>query len=301
MEKESPINSHSYQHEPVLAEELGAAIATLPIDLLHDGLGIDATVGGGGHCSMLLKAHPQLRFIAIDQDPSAREAAKQRLKCFKNRVKIVASNFGNFIPLEKAIFVIADLGVSSPQLDVPERGFSFRLNGSLDMRMNPDKGETAAELIDKLQENELAEIIYKYGEEKFSRRIARRIKKDLTEVGSYSGTSDLAYSIAGCYPPKMRHGRIHPATRTFQALRIAVNNEMTMLDQFLENSPDWLRVGGLIGIISFHSLEDRKVKLSFKNDNRLSMITRKPIIPSPNELLANPRSRSAKLRLAIRK
>jgi len=198
--------------------------------------------------------------------------------------------------------VLADLGVSSPQLDVAERGFSFRLDGPLDMRMNAGgEGETAAELIDRLQENELADLIYGYGEERLSRRIARRIKADLKAKGSYVGTAALAYAVAGCYPPKARRGRIHPATRTFQALRIAVNDELGVLDRLLQQAPDWLEPEGLLGIISFHSLEDRRVKTAFLSDERLQRVTRKPIMATEEEEELNPRSRSAKWRLALRR
>jgi 16S rRNA (cytosine1402-N4)-methyltransferase len=196
---------------------------------------------------------------------------------------------------------LADLGVSSPQLDVAARGFSFRLDGPLDMRMNSGgEGETAAELIDRLEENALADLIYGYGEERLSRRIARRIKADLKDKGSYEGTEALAYAVAGCYPPKARRGRIHPATRTFQALRIAVNDELGVLDRLLQEAPDWLEPEGLLGIISFHSLEDRRVKTSFLRDERLQRITRKPVVATEQEAKANPRSRSAKWRVASR-
>ena len=195
---------------------------------------------------------------------------------------------------------MADLGVSSPQLDVAKRGFSFRLDGPLDMRMNPQVGETAAELIGRLEETELADLIYAYGEERLSRRIARRIKHDLAEQGPYAGTAALAYAVAGCYPPKARRGRIHPATRTFQALRIAVNDELDALDRFLQKAPDWLVPGGLLAVISFHSLEDRRVKTAFLRDQRLERLTRKPLVASEMEIAANPRSRSAKCRFARR-
>jgi 16S rRNA (cytosine1402-N4)-methyltransferase len=176
------------------------------------------------------------------------------LAAFGDRVEILATNFASYIPSGPALMVLADLGVSSPQLDVAERGFSFRLDGPLDMRMSPDSDvETAAELIDRLEENALADLIYGYGEERLSRRIARRIKADLAAQGAYDGTAALAYAVAGCYPPKARRGRIHPATRTFQALRIAVNDELAVLDRLLEQAPDWLEPGGLMGVISFHS------------------------------------------------
>jgi 16S rRNA (cytosine1402-N4)-methyltransferase len=216
-------------------------------------------------------------------------------------VQIVATNFADYSPVEPVVAVLADLGVSSPQLDVAERGFSFRHDGPLDMRMNPAAGETVAELIERLEETELADLIYAYGEERLSRRIARRLKHDLAEQGSYSGTAALAYAVAGCYPPKARRGRIHPATRTFQALRIAVNDELGVLDRLLEAAPDWLLPGGLFGVISFHSLEDRRVKTAFVSDERLQRITRKAVQATAEEESLNPRSRSARLRLARRR
>ena len=266
-----------------------------------DGLLIDCTLGGGGHSALLLKAHPQLRLIGLDQDPTALAAAAERLAPFGDRVQIVATNFAAYSPPESAVAVLADLGVSSPQLDVAERGFSFRLDGPLDMRMNPAAGEPAADLIARLDETELADLIYAYGEERLSRRIARRIKHDLAELGAYSGTAALAYAVAGCYPPKARRGRIHPATRTFQALRIAVNDELGVLDRLLQVAPDWLLSGGLFGVISFHSLEDRRVKTAFVSDERLQRVTRKPETAAEEEQCSNPRSRSAKWRLARRR
>ena len=287
-----------FSHVPVLADAVLAAAEQLP---RSEGVLIDATLGGGGHSALLLERHPGLRLIGLDQDPTARAAAAERLAPFGDRVTIVATNFADYAPSEPVLMVMADLGVSSPQLDVAERGFSFRLDGPLDMRMNGSgDAETAAELIDRLEENELADLIYGYGEERLSRRIARRIKNDLVEQGAYSGTAALAYAVAGCYPPKARRGRIHPATRTFQALRIAVNDELGVLDRLLLQAPDWLEPEGLLGIISFHSLEDRRVKTSFLRDERLQRITRKPVVATPDEEAANPRSRSAKWRLARR-
>ncbi|MGA0252841.1 MAG: 16S rRNA (cytosine(1402)-N(4))-methyltransferase RsmH, partial [Vulcanococcus sp.] len=236
------------------------------------GLLIDCTLGGGGHSALLLEAHPGLRLVGLDQDPTARQAAAERLEPFGDRVSIVATNFADYQPQEPALAVMADLGVSSPQLDVAERGFSFRQDGPLDMRMNPQAGETAAELIERLEETELADLIYAYGEERLSRRIARKIKQHLAEQGPFAGTDALAYLVAGCYAPKARRGRIHPATRTFQALRIAVNDELGVLDRLLQQAPDWLEPGGLMGVISFHSLEDRRVKTAFSSDERLQRV-----------------------------
>ena len=169
------------------------------------------------------------------------------------------------------------------------------------MRMNPEKGLSAAELIDTLSEQDLADLIYNLGEEKRSRRIARKIKNDLAENGAYSGTQALSYAIAGCFPPKQRHGRIHPSTRTFQALRIAVNNELESLDSLLEKAPNWLLEDGLFMVMSFHSLEDRRVKSSFKTDNRLKVLSKKPFRASPQEIELNSRSKSAKLRISAKK
>ena len=287
-----------FSHVPVLADAVLDAARQIP---RPDGLLIDATLGGGGHSALLLDQHPGLRLIGLDQDATARAAAADRLAPYGDRVSIVATNFADYVPPEPAVMVLADLGVSSPQLDVAERGFSFRLDGPLDMRMNAGGGgETAAELIDRLEENELADLIYGYGEERLSRRIARRIKADLKDKGSYEGTAALAYAVAGCYPPKARRGRIHPATRTFQALRIAVNDELGVLDRLLQQAPDWLEPEGLLGIISFHSLEDRRVKTAFLRDERLQRITRKPVVATEQEEEANPRSRSAKWRVAQR-
>ena len=292
-----------FQHQPVLAEAVLAGFAALAplVERCGTGLLIDCTLGGGGHSALLLEAHPQLRLVGLDQDPTARRAAAERLAPFGERVTIVASNFAAYTPQEPAVAVLADLGVSSPQLDVAERGFSFRLDGPLDMRMNPQVGETAAELIERLDESQLADLIYAYGEDRLSRRIARRIKQHLAEQGPFSGTAALAYCVAGCYSPQARRGRIHPATRTFQALRIAVNDELGVLDRLLQAAPNWLLPGGLFGVISFHSLEDRRVKTAFLSDDRLQRVTRKAVQASEAESTDNPRARSAKLRLAQRR
>ena len=260
--------------------------------------GIDATLGGGGHSYALLKKYPNLKIIGLDQDPFARNAASIHLQEFKERIEIDSSNFANFSPKEKVSFVIADLGVNSNQLDDAARGFSFTNDGPIDMRMNPNSAIDANQLIENLKEKDLANLIFNYGEERLSRKIARKIKKDLKEKGKYSGTAELAYAIAGCFPPKQRYKKIHPATRTFQALRIAVNKEMEVLEKFLHIAPNWLLPDGIITIISFHSLEDRKVKYAFKNDQRLSNMTKKPITPKESELSRNNRSRSAKLRIS---
>jgi 16S rRNA (cytosine1402-N4)-methyltransferase len=292
----------SFAHLPVLADAVRQAFAQWPA-----GAGgapprlIDATLGGGGHSALLLEDHPQLEVIGLDQDPTARAAAAERLAPWAERLRIVATNFAAYSPDIPVQGVLADLGVSSPQLDRPERGFSFRADGPIDMRMNPDAGESAAELLDRLEETELADLLYGLGEERLSRRIARRLVSERAErPWRLRGTGELAYAIAGCYPPAARHGRIHPATRSFQALRIAVNDELAALERLLQRAPDWLVPGGLLAVISFHSLEDRRVKRAFLEDPRLERVTRKALVADGSERDANPRSRSAKLRVARR-
>jgi 16S rRNA (cytosine1402-N4)-methyltransferase len=294
----------SFAHLPVLAESVLQAFSGLPGLPAGGGDGeallLDCTLGGGGHSALLLAAHPQLGLIGLDRDPAARAAAAERLAPFADRVRIEAANFASYTPTVPLVGVLADLGVSSPQLDEPTRGFSFRSAGPLDMRMDPQTGETAAELIDRLDETALADLIHGFGEERLSRRIARRLVAERPWAGSGRSTADLAYAVAGCFPPRARRGRIHPATRTFQALRIAVNDELGALDRLLRDAPDWLVPGGLLAVISFHSLEDRRVKTAFLGDPRLERLTRRPLVAGEEEQQANPRSRSAKLRVARR-
>ena len=296
--------STPFLHQSVLAAEVLEAFVSLPP--APDGappLLIDCTLGGGGHSALLLEAHPDWQLIGLDQDPTARAAAAAQLASYGDRVRIEAANFGAWSPPAdlRAVAVLADLGVSSPQLDRAERGFSFRAEGPIDMRMNSEAGETAAELLDRLEEGALADVLFQFGDERLSRRIARRLvaEREAKPWGERS-TSELAYAVAGCYPPKARRGRIHPATRSFQALRIAVNDELGCLERLLQRAPDWLLPGGVLAIISFHSLEDRLVKRAFLGDARLERITRRPVVADAAEAEANPRSRSAKLRLARR-
>jgi len=292
----------AFAHLPVLTEVVRQVFAALP-----PGAGeapprlIDATLGGGGHSALLLEDHPRLEVIGLDQDATARAAAAERLAPWADRLRIVATNFAAYSPDAPVQAVLADLGVSSPQLDRAERGFSFRADGPIDMRMNPEAGETAAQLLDRLEEGALADLLFQFGDERLSRRIARRLVADReTKPWGERSTSELAYAVAGCYPPKARRGRIHPATRSFQALRIAVNDELGALERLLQRAPDWLAPGGLLAIISFHSLEDRLVKQAFLGDERLERISRRPLVADAAEAEANPRSRSAKLRLARR-
>jgi len=279
----------------VLAHQVLEAFASLPTE----GVLLDCTLGGGGHSSLLLQAHPGWQLIGLDQDPEARKAAATNLAPFGERVQIIATNFASYQATSPVVAVLADLGVSSHQLNQAERGFSFRSDGPIDMRMDPEGlGETAAALIDRLSETELADLLFHYGEEKLARRIARKLVAEGPWDNGERGTAALAYAIAGCYPPKQRHGRIHAATRSFQALRIAVNNELGVLEQLLEQAPHWLQAGGRFAVISFHSLEDRLVKNSFKSNPALRVITRKPLVADEAEEASNSRSRSAKLRVS---
>ena len=213
----------------------------------------------------------------------------------QDRINFWQGNFADYEPYN-VLFdgIIADLGVSSPQLDIPERGFSFRLEGKLDMRMDQNQSLNAAKIINHYQEKQLADIFYLYGEERFSRRIARMI----VQKRPFQTTTQLAKAIASLAPSKYRYGKIHPATRVFQALRIVVNEELESLEKFLHKAPLWLKTNGKIAVISFHSLEDRIVKHKFRDNSLFRVITKKPIIPQPDEQKINPRSRSAKLRIA---
>ena len=292
----------SFDHLPVLAEAVRQVFTPLPSAPAGAAPRlIDATLGGGGHSGLLLADHPPLQVIGLDQDPTARAAAAEHLAPFGERLTIVATNFAAFQPEGPVQGVLADLGVSSPQLDRPERGFSFRADGPIDMRMNPEAGEPAAALLDQLEEGPLADLLFQLGEERLSRRIARRLVAERAErPWAERSTAELAWAIGGCFPPAARRGRLHPATRSFQALRIAVNDELGVLDELLRLAPDWLAPGGLLAIISFHSLEDRRVKRAFLDDPRLERVTRKALVADEAEREANPRSRSAKLRVARR-
>ncbi len=287
------IQESSFIHVPVLSQEV---INGLEID--RGGHYLDATVGSGGHSILILTAFPDIRMTAIDRDQQAIAAATANVARFgRERVRFWQGNFADY-PGQKGEFsgIIADLGVSSPQFDFPERGFSFRHEASLDMRMDQNQSLTAAEIINHWKETSLADLFYHYGEERRSRLIAKRI----VQQRPFYTTTQLAQAIAQTVPPKYRYGRIHPATRVFQALRIAVNEELASLEKFLDRSPHWLKPGGRIGIISFHSLEDRIVKHRFRDCSMLTVITKKPITPPPEEKAKNPRSRSAKLRFAQR-
>jgi len=277
-------------HLPVLGREVITGLAIRP-----GGHYLDVTVGGGGHSRLILEAAPDIQLTAVDQDGDALAAARKQLAGFGDQVKFIRSNFVAYdFPSGAFDGIIADLGVSSYHLDSPERGFSFRHTGDLDMRMDRRQALTAADMINQWDEKQLADVFFHYGEERLSRRIARRI----VEKRPFTTTTELAQAIANCVPGKYRHGRIHPATRVFQALRIAVNDELKSLETLLEIAPRSLVPGGRIAIISFHSLEDRLVKHGLRNSPLVTVLTKKPIIAQADEIAQNPRSRSAKLRIA---
>ncbi len=283
----------------------------------NGGLFIDATLGMGGHSEAILESSGEARVIGIDQDPAAIEIAMKRLEHFGDRFRAVHANFSLIAKVagaERAEGILADLGVSSMQLDSETRGFSFRFDAPLDMRMDTASGgPTVAELLATLGREELANIIYRFGEERHSRRIARRII-ERREAGEPVETTFELADLVKRSVPHSKKDKIHPATRTFQALRIAVNDELGIIEKFIDDAVKVLKTNGVLAIITFHSLEDRIVKQAFQ---RLSgkclcppripqcmcgaakiveILTRKPIIPSATEQLENPRSRSAKLR-----
>lgn len=272
---------------------------------------LDCTVGYSGHAEKLLEASgSDSRLIGFDRDVAAIAASRERLARFGDRVLLI---HGHFVDLKQHLAangigqvdgILFDLGVSSKQLEEPARGFSFQGEGPLDMRMDQSKGETAADLINRWPESQLADTIFQFGEERFSRRIARAIVR-ARERHPLSTTKELVSVIAGAVPANYRHGRIHCATRTFQAIRIAVNQELDCLEPALRDAVDVLSPGGRLCVISFHSLEDRIVKhtfraLSGKDNPSLTVLTKRPQVPTREESERNPRSRSAKLRAAQR-
>ena len=262
----------------------------------------DVTLGGGGHAEAILQACASATVIGVDRDETAISAASARLSPFGQRVRIVRGRFSDVAALVDGPLdgLVADVGVSSPQLDDPARGMSFRRDASsspIDMRMDRSSGKTALELIEELSEEALADTIFELGEERRSRRIARAIKHALVE-GKLATTGDLRHAVYSAVGGKQGDA-IDPATRTFQALRIAVNDELGELDRLLAALPDVLVEGGIAVVISFHSLEDGRVKRAFSGDAWLPL-TKRPLVASDQELAQNPRARSAKLRAARR-
>lgn len=302
-------------HKSVLLAEVIQVLQPHP-----GGIYIDGTVGAGGHAAAILEASaPDGQLFGLDRDQSAVKLAGQRLAEFGSRVHLVHSNFDQLRQvatqhsIPRAHGILLDLGISSMHVDQAERGFSFMADGPLDMRMDPTAGPTAADLVNHLPEKDLADLLYQYGEERQSRRIARAIVK----ARPIRRTRELAQVIASAVGGRRAgsQGRIHPATRSFQALRIAVNDELADLEQALPQAIAWLQPGGRLAVISFHSLEDRIIKQYFRQESQdcicppeqpvctcghkatIDIITKRPITPSLQEIAENPRARSAKLRV----
>ena len=287
-----------FGHVPVLVREALDFISVRP-----EGTYIDATLGAGGHAEEILKHLGSGRLLGLDRDPRALEVARARLAGFSEKLTMQHGNFAEIDALHAASGlppadgVLADLGLSSLQLDDASRGFSFNLPGPLDMRMDPHSEKTAADLANQTGEWDLANLIYKLGEERHSRRIARAIVK----ARPYRLTTELAQVVTRAIPSRAGLHQIHPATRTFMALRLAVNGELENLEQFLDRVLLVLRPGGRVVILSFHSLEDRLVKHAFQRwqrEGRARILTRKVVRPTQEEVRVNPRARSAKLRAA---
>ena len=305
-----------FKHYSVLLEE-----AVEGLNIKEDGIYVDCTLGGAGHSLEILKKLTTGKLYAFDQDNVALENAKIKLSEYADKVVFIKSNFENLKEklAEQNVYevdgVLYDLGVSSPQLDTPERGFSYNYDTRLDMRMDTDASISAYEVVNEYSYHDLVRIFYRYGEEKFSKQIARNIEKK-RELAPIETTFQLVDIIKESIPAAKRRTGGHPAKKVFQAIRIAVNNELSVFENSLEQAIDIVKVGGRISVITFHSLEDRICKQIFnsyaKNKeipknlpilpneslSKLKLITRKPICPSDKELEENNRSRSAKLRVA---
>jgi 16S rRNA (cytosine1402-N4)-methyltransferase len=288
-------------HTPVLINEVVEGLC-----LKAGGVYVDGTVGMGGHAEAILERSGDTGLvIGFDLDAGALSIASKRLARFGEKVHLVHGNF-TLLPdilvgmgVEKVDGIVLDLGLSSYQLEKSGRGFSFMRDEPLDMRLDDSGHVTAADMVNGLRADELEMLIRNYGEERWARRIARAIveRRRLTPVAT---SADLARIVAGAIPGRFHGAKIHPATKTFQALRIAVNRELESLKEALDLLPSCLKAGGRFCVISFHSLEDRMVKDAFRGDSRLRRVTKKPVIAGPLEMAANPRARSAKLRVAER-
>jgi len=286
-------------HVPVMVSEVLDGLS-----LRSGGIYVDATLGLGGHTEAILSRCPEVRMvIGLDYDTEAMEKAKSRLAPFSDRVRFIRSNFIHlhdvllYNRIEQVDGILMDLGISSFHLENSGRGFSFFRDEPLDMRMDPSGALTAADIVNKFPVERLTDLIQTYGEERWAKRIAKRIY-ERRKIEMILSSTDLAEVIASSIPRKYHPRRIHPATRTFQALRIAVNRELENLKEALGSFPPCLRSGGRVCIISFHSMEDRLVKIAFREDERLKSLTKKPLVPSLEEIHGNPRARSAKLRIA---
>lgn len=283
---------------------------------------VDSTLGEGGHSFAFLNRYKNLRIIGLDADQKIQARAKERLSCFGDRMNFHLGWFNDFYAnypdnLPKPNLILFDLGISVFHYERSGRGFSFRYDEELDMRLNDSEGKSASDIVNTMREDELANLIFNYSEERYSRRIARAIVEN-RQLAPITNSKVLAQIIYDCVPAPYRHGGIHPATKTFQALRIAVNAELNRLPEALNSAFDVLQVGGKMGVITFHSLEDRIVKNTFRNwakvcscppeqpictcggSPKVELLTRKPIGPTEEEVKENSPSRSAKLRV-IRK
>ena len=286
-------------HVSVMPNEISQAVAPRP-----GGIYVDATMGAGGHTEAMFMRCPDIRVVGFDRDENALMAAGERLTPFADRITFEHATYDRIperlaaLGIEHVDGIIADLGISSLQLDFADRGMSFRAAGPIDMRMDQSRGETALELIARLSQDELANLIYEYGEDRASRRIARCIAQAY-ERNELNTTLDLRRAVVRAVGPR-RVGGVDPATRTFQALRIGVNGELEQLDHLLEFAPTVLAESGVLAILSFHSLEDRRVKRAFLDGNLWQRLWKKPIVAGAEEQHVNPRARSAKLRAARR-
>jgi len=287
-------------HVPVMLDQVIEWLAPR-----SGGVIVDGTLGGGGHARELAqRVGPAGQIIALDRDPAAIDAGQRNLAGLP--VRLAQANFCDLpevlaqLDVPAVDGVLLDLGVSSDQLADAQRGFSFSAQGPLDLRFDPMSGEPARRLVNRLSAEHLAQLIHNYGEERYARRIARAIVERRREK-PLETAAELAEVIRGCVPKSPAGERIDPATRTFQALRIAVNDELKSLEIALRRIPDCLRQGARMAVISFHSLEDRRVKDAFRHDDRWQVLTRKPVRPDEEEVARNPRARSAKLRVAARK
>ena len=297
----------SAEHVPVLVEQVVQLLEPMPGQIV-----VDCTCGLAGHSLALAeRLQGQGRLVCLDLDPSCLAIARQRLANYPVQADFVHANFTDVdrvlaeLRVQSVDVILADLGVSSSQLDDPERGFSFQTDGQLDMRYDRTAGNAATDIVNSLSERDLADVIFEYGGEKHSRKIAKEICR-ARRSGRITTTRTLADIVATALraSPASRPGRIHPATRTFQALRIAVNQEVDNLNALLTKAPTLLAPGGRIGVISFHSGEDRPVKTAFQQASRAGIyeiLTRKPIRATNQQIQQNPRCRSAKLRVARRK
>jgi 16S rRNA (cytosine1402-N4)-methyltransferase len=300
------VNSSAIEHIPVLVETLAEQINLPP-----DGVMVDTTIGQGGHSFLFGQTlGPEGVIVGLDVDNESIRRAHFKLKDLACKVVLVHANFSQITQqvhkhgIEKVDFILADLGVCSAQLTDAERGLSFQANMPLDMRMDKRLARTAADIVNNADAKSLAALIYEYGQDRASRRIARFIVQERRR-GPITTTGQLATIVCKALgqPGQKRKSKIHPATRTFQALRIAVNNELENLERLLASAPELLKRNGRIAVISFHSLEDRLVKTNFRENEKAGIyriVTKKPIRPSPKEVADNRRARSAKLRIAQR-